>query len=91
MRNLHLRINGSEFLTCGGLYQLNGSNFCSQISSLLHLSQISKVINHVSVSRVTTVSKLNTNYKFTNKELPDRAAISAHWSGPFVAARQARI
>jgi hypothetical protein len=33
------------------------------------------------------VSKFNTYNNFNFKELPVRAAASAHWSGPFMAAR----
>ena len=48
---------------------------------------ISGTIRRASMYRVTAVSNINTSNNINVKELPDRAANAAHWSGPFVAAR----
>ena len=91
MKSLLSTTKGSVISIHGENFSPNGSKFFCLFASLLVFQNMLKLptenIQCLFKHMVFKFSKISTNYNFNDKELPDRAAYSAHWSGPFVAAR----
>ena len=92
MVRLLRKIKGIKNETHGGKFPLNGQDFYCLHGRHFTPEFVPDTINRVLNCMVPAVlkfntAKINTSNNFNVKELPVRAADTAHWSGPLVAAR----